>query len=305
MTDWKAVTRFEPDKAFLEAAKGRISELGIPRGSLGRLHEIAIQMAAIKCNLHIDLERCLVAVFAADHGVSKHSVSAFDRSITDANTRRMAEGTATISVMSKAVGSKLCVIDVGVDAERYDESVRSEFKHEFIDRKVTKGTADICAAPAMSRSELEAAISAGFEIVSERSEDIDVLIIGEMGIGNTTSASALSAFLLGLEPHAVTGIGSGIGEKRLAHKRRIVAEAVRRASLASNRDDPLEALRQLGGLEIAAMVGAFAGAAKHRIPVILDGFIVSSAFLVAGRLIKGLEHLVFPGTRSTEKAMMS
>jgi len=305
MNDWRSTDPFHLCEETTNAAKARVASLGIPSGSLGRLHDLAIQLAGITKTLSPPLQRCEVIVFSGDHGVAKKGVSAFPQSVTDINTRRMAEGTATISVMAAALNVNLCVVDIGVDAPSYSKNITSNFAFEFLDRKISRGTEDITTTAAMSYAEVCKAIEIGFDIISRKHSNIDVLVLGEMGIGNTTSSSALTSFLLDLEASSVTGLGSGITNEALIHKQEIVQMSVARARNEISTDDAVAALQQLGGFEIAGMVGAFIAAAKFRIPVLLDGFITSTAFLVASRLVGGIEKLTIPGTKSTEPGFVA
>jgi nicotinate-nucleotide--dimethylbenzimidazole phosphoribosyltransferase len=297
---WKTVGTFELDASAVAAAKARIAELGIPKGSLGRLHEIAARIAGITGSLVPALSRCQVIVFSADHGVTARGVSAFDREITDTNTRRMAEGSATISVLSDFHGASLCVVDVGIDAPPYGSEIKKAFRHEFLDLKVARGTRDIVVEAAMSPEELEAAISRGYDLVVARAKQMDVLVLGDMGIGNTTSCSALISALLNIDADLVTGLGSGIEPSRLAAKVDVVKRSVVRYRTANQSDNALTCLRELGGFEIAAIAGALIAAAEHRVPVLLDGFIVCTSFLIASRIVPGLASGAISGTRSSE-----
>ncbi|HEV2818240.1 MAG TPA: nicotinate-nucleotide--dimethylbenzimidazole phosphoribosyltransferase [Allosphingosinicella sp.] len=295
---WRSIAGFELDQTAQRAARQRIESLAIPKGALGRLHEIAVKIAGITGTLTPSLEACHVVVFCADHGVCRRGVSAFAPVVTDINTRLMAEGRATISALVDTLPAVLCIVDIGIDAEPYDTEICQRFRHDFYMLKVRRGTGDIAAGPAMTRSEMESAIQHGYESVERLKPS--ALVLGEMGIGNTTASSALVSALLAVDPAMVTGAGSGLDPMAIERKIDVVREAVSRYALIAAPDDPLGVLQHLGGLEIAAMVGAMLASAKHRIPVLLDGFIVCASFLVASRLVSNLADLCFAGTRSSE-----
>jgi nicotinate-nucleotide--dimethylbenzimidazole phosphoribosyltransferase len=296
---WKQVISFEPDCKAIEAAKQRIEALAIPPGSLGRLHEIAIKLAGIAATPTPKVNFCRTLVFSADHGVARHNVSAFPASITDINTRLIAQGRATISVLADLLDAKLHVIDVGIDADKYAPEVVRCFAHQFSSCKIRRGTRDMTLESAMTVKEMERAITVGFDLVTD-DRDAQILVIGEMGIANTTASSAIVSALLQIPASEVTGPGTGLDRMAVEHKARIVEQAVKRCNIEAPARAALDVLRHVGGLEQAAMVGALIGAAERRIPVILDGFIVCASYLVASKIVSGLDALCFAGTRSPE-----
>ena len=299
---WRTVREFLPDLKTELAARERVSQLGIPFGSLGRLHEFAVSLAAIQGTLDVSLDRCTTIAFCADHGVASKGVSSLPQFVTYTNMKYMAEGLATISIYAKLLGAKFCVVDIGVRGPHYNSTMTCEAKDgiDFYDRRVRNGTGDISVSAAMTEDEVDQALQVGFDIATMYANRTDVFVFGEMGIGNTTACSAIIAGLFDEDPDRVTGLGSGISEETRKLKAAIVDQAVKRVKKVNSRPDPLTCLRELGGLEIAGMVGGMIAAAHYRKPIILDGFISATAFAVASQLVRGISSAVFPGTYSSE-----
>ncbi|WP_281939620.1 nicotinate-nucleotide--dimethylbenzimidazole phosphoribosyltransferase [Paenibacillus tyrfis] len=263
------------DAEIMEEAARRLDQLTKPPGSLGRLEEIAKQLAGIRGEVMPELTRKAVVVMAGDHGVCEEGVSAFPAEVTPQMVLNFLNGGAAVNVLSRQAGADVVCVDIGVNAELSHPLLRS--------RKIRMGTANMAKGPAMTRAEAEAAVMIGVEIAQELAgEGYRLLATGEMGIGNTTASSALLAVLGATDPAAAAGRGTGIDDERLLHK-----QAVIRRAIETNRpeaSDPLDALAKVGGLEIAGLVGLILGAAQSRIPVVIDGFISSAAALVAARL---------------------
>jgi nicotinate-nucleotide--dimethylbenzimidazole phosphoribosyltransferase len=231
-----------------------------PRGSLGRLEELACGLAAMRGEMPT-LLRAAVVVVAADHGVASEGVSAYPQEGTAQMLRTFRDGGSAVCVLARRAGAELRIVDAGVGTP----------------------TGNIALGPAMSRDDALRHIEEGIRLAQElAAEGIDVVALGEMGIANTTSASALTAALLGVEPASVCGAGTGLDDAGVAHK----AEVVRRALAANRVDsvDPLGVLAALGGFEIAVLCGLVLGAAANERIVVLDGFITSAAALVAVRI---------------------
>lgn len=255
------------------------SRLTKPPGSLGRLEQLAVELAAQQGRDQPRVDRVRILVFAADHGVCAEGVSAFPQAVTGQMIANFAAGGAAISVLAQSPGAELEVINLGtVEPPPADEGV--------VDETIAPGTANLARAPAMGRDQLETALAAG-DRAAERAAQAgaELLIGGEMGIGNTTSAAALACALLDATPESLVGPGTGLDDQGMAHKMAVVREALRRAGPGQ---DPLTLLAELGGFEIAALTGAFLAAAQHRLPVLVDGFIVTAAALAAVRLQPGL-----------------
>src|SRR5713226_9364757 len=246
--------QIEPiDQSWVVAARERQLTLTKPPGSLGRLEEIGNRLAAIQQTITPRVTGKRIYVVAADHGVTTEGVSAFPREVTAQMVDNFLRGGAAINVLARAGGIEVRVVDAGVDADLSD-------REELIHAKVVRGTANFAVGPAMTRGEVEACVVAGIELARAAASDgIDLLGIGEMGIGNSTAASTITAVLLGLDPEAVTGRGTGIDDAGLAHK----IEVIRRALEINHpeADDAIDVLAKVGGAEIGVMAGIVLGAA--------------------------------------------
>jgi nicotinate-nucleotide--dimethylbenzimidazole phosphoribosyltransferase len=267
------------DAAATEAARAELDRKTKPRASLGRLEELAVQLAGIGA----DEVRPAIVVAAGDHGYADEGVSAYPSEVTRQMLLNFVSGGAAISVLARELGAELVVVDAGVREPVDDPRVRAV--------RIGAGTASAARGPAMSRDDALAAIAAGRELADELAERCTVVALGEMGIGNTTAASALHAALLGLEPTVVCGPGTGLDEEGVRRKVDVVERAL--AANAPLGDDPVDVLAALGGYEIAFLVGVALGAAAERLAVVLDGFIVAAAALAAARLEPGVtEYMV-------------
>jgi nicotinate-nucleotide--dimethylbenzimidazole phosphoribosyltransferase len=266
-------------------------ELVKPIGSLGGL-ETVIERWAIATGAPPPSEpRAGILVFAADHGVSKRGVSLYPARVGAQVAAAAARGETAIGVLAHALGAELVVADVGLAGTP---------EPGLTDRRVAAGTVDITTGPALSPEQLRAAIEAGHALAGDLAERCDLIVLGEIGIGNTTVAAALLAALTGLPAEAVCGRGTGLDAQGLERKRQIVNAAL--DANTPNRADPLECLRRLGGLELAALVGALLAAAAARRPVLLDGFATGVAALAACRLQPALRDYLIAGHRSAEPA---
>jgi nicotinate-nucleotide--dimethylbenzimidazole phosphoribosyltransferase len=266
------------DGAAMRSAREELDRKTKPRRSLGRLEELAVQLAGIG----VDEVRPVIVVAAGDHGYADEGVSAYPPEVTRQMLLNFVSGGAAISVLARELGAELVVVDAGVREPVDDTRVRAI--------RIGAGTADATRGPAMSRDEAVAAIASGRDLVGELAARCTVVALGDMGIGNTTAASALHAALMGLPPAVVCGPGTGLDA---AGVRRNV-DVVERA-LAANAPlgDPVDVLAALGGYEIAFLAGVALGAAAERLAVVLDGFIVAAAALVAARLEPGVtEYMV-------------
>ncbi|MCZ2258315.1 nicotinate-nucleotide--dimethylbenzimidazole phosphoribosyltransferase [Sporosarcina sp. G11-34] len=267
----------QPNIASLHMEAGKkaavyIDTLLKPVGSLGRLEEVAIQLAEITGEPFPEVTPPGVIVFAADHGIAKEGVSAFPQEVTKQMVTNIVEGGAAINVFGRQIGASFRVVDVGVASEVLEEQV--------IHRKVRPGTASFLTEKAMTREEAEKAVSTGHEEASHLIESgVKCLIIGEVGIGNTTTSSAVLAVITGADPASIVGYGTGISSDQYTHKIEVIREAIDYHKPDST--DAIDILSKVGGLEIAAMAGAMIAAAEKRVPVLLDGFICTVAGCVA------------------------
>nr|CRH08210.1 Nicotinate-nucleotide--dimethylbenzimidazole phosphoribosyltransferase (anaerobic pathway of cobalamin biosynthesis, cobT) [Candidatus Magnetococcus massalia] len=277
-----------------ELARQRQGSLTKPPGSLGRLEEIAIHLAGLQGVEKPQLQQIVITIFAADHGVAAAGVSAFPQSVTVEMIRNFSRGGAAISVLARQLGAKLEVVDVGALEDPGDLP-------GVIRQRAGAGTVDFRQAPAMDEGQLEQALAAGYDAVERAAElETELFIAGEMGIGNTTAASALLAALAELAPIQVVGPGTGVDAEGMQRKRSAIEEA-----LAHHKDHlshPLEVLQRLGGFEIAAMAGAYLRAGQRGIPLLVDGFISSVAALVAVRLKPELHPWLLLSHSSAEPA---
>jgi nicotinate-nucleotide--dimethylbenzimidazole phosphoribosyltransferase len=260
------------DAEAMARARTRQSRLTKPPGSLGRLEEIAVQIAGITGSERPSIAQRAVVVMAADHGVTSEGVSAYPAEVTAQMALNFLHGGAAINAIASSVGASVTVVDVGI---------ASEVSHPaLLARKVALGTANMTSGPAMTHEQALTAMVVGAETLEALANDgLDLVATGEMGIGNTTAASALTAVMTGRSVREVTGRGTGVDDERLHHKIGVIERAI--AVNAPDAHDPLGTLAQVGGLEIAALAGLVLAAASRRIPVMLDGFIASSAALIA------------------------
>lgn len=287
------IARVRPaSAAHAPAVLARLDDLTKPPGSLGRLEELALRLALLCGDPPPPLRRRTILVFAADHGIAGRGVSAYPQAVTAQMCRTFADGGAAICTIARAVDATVRLVDVGV-------ATRVPAHPAILDRRIRAGTQDLSRGPAMSRDETIRAMLVGADVVHEAASDTDVFGLGELGIGNTTAASALSAALLDVDAAAVVGRGTGIDDDGLARKRSLVQCAVERIRTAGVRQ-PLDVLAEVGGLEIAALAGAILACGAHARPVVLDGFIVTAAALVAVRLAPAVRDVLFCAHRSAE-----
>lgn len=264
-----------PDATAMAAARERQGQLTKPPGSLGRLEELVVQLAGITGTARPSVARKAVIVMAGDHGVTAEGVSAYPAAVTPQMVANFLQGGAAINVLARQVGARVVVVDVGVAAELAGPGL--------ISRKIAPGTRNLAREAAMTRGEALAAILAGIEVLDDAAgAGLDAVAVGEMGIGNTTAASAIVATMTGRPPAAVTGRGTGISDERLAHKIATIERAL--AVNAPDRHDPLDVLAKVGGFEIAGLVGVILAAAARHLSVVLDGFITGAAALIAAGL---------------------
>ena len=286
-----------PDPKWLNQARARLNSLTKPQGSLGRLEDIAARFVAIRKG---DADRPLnkaAYVFAADHGIVAEGVSAYPKEVTRQMVLNFLQEGAAINVLAGLHHAELTIVDVGVDAD-FGALPR------LLQRKIRSGTRNMLYEPAMTEDEMLGALHIGLELATIAQEKQQTLIaVGEMGIGNTTSASAITALLTGQPAAAVTGKGTGLDTDVHQHKVRIVDAVIQKhfdKAPQTSEAQPLEVLRRVGGLEIAAMVGLFLGAARHQIPVITDGFISTAAAALACAVGPRVKQYLFSGHCSQE-----
>lgn len=276
------------DQKAMLAAEAHQARLAKPPGSLGRLEELSVQLAGITGKVHNELLRKQLLVFAADNGVVAEGVSSAPQSVTMQQTINLTRGKTGAAVLAKRFGCGLTVCDVGVNADICESAV--------LNRKIAYGTKNICAGPAMTREQALQAILTGAAVAEN--VDADAVGIGEMGIGNTTTSSAVLAMLLGADVDKVTGRGGGITEESFRKKKAVIRTAI--AVNRPNRDDVIDVLAKVGGFDLAAMCGAFLGAAASRRAAVIDGFISAVAALCAVRLCPLVRGYLIPSHASFE-----
>jgi nicotinate-nucleotide--dimethylbenzimidazole phosphoribosyltransferase len=282
----------KPDTAIADAARERQLQLTKPPGSLGALETLAIQLASLQRTAQPSAQRVWISVFAADHGVADEGVSAFPQLVTGEMVRNFATGGAAISVLARALGATLEVVNLGtVNDPGEIAGVRREV--------IAPSTANICMAPAMSDGQLDAAMRAGAVSVRAAGDaGAQLFIGGEMGIANTTVATALACAMLGASPATLAGAGTGLDAAGIAHKTAVIERALARHAAAVTAQ---EQLRCLGGFEIAALTGAFIAAAQAGLPILVDGFIATAAALAAVRIQPGVRAWLLFAHRSHEQ----
>jgi nicotinate-nucleotide--dimethylbenzimidazole phosphoribosyltransferase len=288
------------DQGAMAAATARLDRLTKPPGSLGRLEVLATHLAGITGQELPRADHPAVVVFAADHGVTAQGVSAYPSDVTAQMVANFAGGGAAINVLAGLIGARVLVVDVGVagpipGADR-PASPRGA---RIVSARVAEGTRDMTREAAMTVDEARSAIDIGRRVVAELiAEGVDLIAVGEMGIGNTTAASALAAVMTGRPPADMTGRGTGLDDPAVRHKVSVIEQ-----TLELHQPDPANpvgALAAVGGLEIAALVGSILSAAESHVPVLLDGFITGSAALVAARLAPALPARLIASHRSSE-----
>jgi len=289
----KVIEKIEPiDRQIMEKTKERLDSLTKPRGSLGRLEELAKIVAGIKREYTPNLDNKVIFTLAGDHGITIEGVSAFPKEVTAQMVYNFLQGGAGINVLARHIGAKVVVVDMGVACELKPHP-------ELLIRKVNYGTKNMLKEPAMSRDEAIRSINEGIKIVEEGlDKGIDIIGIGDMGIGNTTASSAIAAAVTKAPVEKVTGRGTGIDDFKLEHKISVIKKA-----LETNRpdpDDPIDVLSKVGGFEIGGLVGIMLAAASHRIPVVLDGFISGAAALLAIEMEPKVKSYLIPSHCSAE-----
>jgi len=277
-----------PDGASSQAAQKRLDSLTKPPGSLGRLEEIACRLAGITGKPRPGVARKVIYTLAADHGVAAEGVSAYPQAVTPQMVGNFLAGGAAINVLARHAGARVVVADFGVATESAKHSALAV-------RRIGAGTRNMLREPAMTRAQARQAVEEGIRLV----EDADLAGTGDMGIANTTAASAITAAITGRSAEEVTGRGTGIDDAGLRRKVSVVEGALKLHR--PNAADGLDVLSKVGGFEIGGLAGVILGCAAKRIPIVLDGFISTSAALIAATLAPGAKECLFAGHRSVER----
>ena len=275
-----------------EAARRHWDTLAKPLGGLGVLEEDVAKLAALTGRKNMTLKQRTLLVFCGDNGVVSQGVSQSDASVTTAVASALGRGDSTVSYMAEAAGCNVLPVDVGMKAPT---------PPGVLNRKISHGTGDITRKPAMTREECLAAVEVGIKLVEEQAKNgTDILLLGEMGIGNTTTSAAVASVLLGCPPEQLTGRGAGLSDAGLRRKLRAVRQAI--AVHGPDPEDPIDVLAKVGGLDLAALCGAALGGAKYRIPVLLDGVITNTAALCVVRLCPAVKDALIASHVSEEPA---
>lgn len=282
-----------PDRNLLTQAQARLDRLTKPLGSLGRLEEIGAQYAMLTGELKPAVPRGAVFTFAADHGVATEGVSAYPREVTPQMVLNFLRGGAGVNVLARHVGVDVRVVDIGV-------------AHDFglvpglIQKKIMPGTNNFLTRPAMSREQAEQAVMVGVDVSMDAvGQGIGLIGTGDMGIGNTTASSAMTAVMTGRSAAEVTGRGTGIDDAAHARKITVIQQAL--TLHRPDRTNPMDVLSKVGGLELAGLAGLMLGAAACRVPVVLDGFIAGAAALIAVGLQPRCREYLIASHRSVER----
>ena len=276
------------NETAMAAARERQAQLAKPPGSLGRLEDLSVQLAGITGKIHNQIEKKHLLVFAADNGVVAEGVTSAPQSVTLMQTVNLTRHKTGASTLCRHFGCEITVCDVGVNAEVQEPTV--------LNRKIAYGTQNIAHGPAMKREQALQAIRTGFELA--QATEANVIGIGEMGIGNTTTSAAVLSVLLNADVEAVTGRGGGITDESFQKKKQVIKTAI--AINHPDKNDVIAVLSKVGGFDLAAMCGAFLGCAAKRCPVVIDGFISAVAALCAYKLCPLAVQYFIPSHASYE-----
>ncbi|WP_302747435.1 nicotinate-nucleotide--dimethylbenzimidazole phosphoribosyltransferase [uncultured Ruminococcus sp.] len=281
------------DENAMESARLHWDAIAKPLHSLGRLEDMIVQLAGICENPVPAPRKKAVLIFCADNGIVAEGVTQTTQDVTAAVTQNFAKGIASVNALSRICGAEVFPVDIGV-AQALDCP-------GVLNRKVAFGTQNFAHGPAMCRDEAEQAVCTGIDLVQEKAaEGYNLIVTGEMGIGNTTTSSAVFSVLQGLPPEQVTGRGAGLSDAGLQHKIQVISRAV--AALQPDPGDVLDVLSKVGGFDVCGMMGAFLGGAICRVPVLVDGFISAVAANCAVRLCPACRDYIFASHCSKEPA---
>ncbi|MDD5658765.1 MAG: nicotinate-nucleotide--dimethylbenzimidazole phosphoribosyltransferase [Actinomycetota bacterium] len=282
-----------PEEKYYKLAKKKLDNLTKPIGSLGRLEELAVQIVGITANSRPSLDKKYIFTMAADHGVVDEGISAYPREVTLQMVYNFLNGGAGINVLSRHAGAKVIVVDMGVAAELKENPL-------LLSKKIGYGTKNMAKGPAMTRQEAAQSIIAGINIVEQYvKKGADIIGTGDMGIGNTTSSSAIVSVAAGVDVCMVTGYGTGLDDKGLKNKIEVIRKAIKINE--PDPDDGLDMLSKIGGFEIGGIAGLIIGAAFMKIPVVIDGFISGAGALIAQKICPISKEYMIASHQSVEK----
>jgi len=282
------------DRNSMMLAQKHWDGIAKPLGSLGELENLVCKIAGMTSTPHVDISNKCVVVMCADNGIVQENVTQTHSSVTYIVAKNMSESTANVNLMASVSNTDVFVVDIGMDATVEDDV-------HIIDRKISYGTKNFLEEPAMSLQDTIKAIETGIDLVGTlQYEGYKIIATGEMGIGNTTTSSAVASILLGVSPELVTGKGAGLSDIGLKHKIEVIKRGIVIRKPAMN--NPLDVLSKLGGLDIAGMVGLFIGGAVYRVPIVIDGLISAVSALIAYRLCRESLDFMIPSHMSKEPA---
>lgn len=280
------------DKSSMEKAKKRLDRLIKPKGSLGKMEDICMQLAGIYEQKEFDTSKKVIIAFAGDHGVYEEGVAPDPQDITVLQFPNFTKGLCGVGVISKFVGADVVAVDVGINCDKRLEGV--------LDYKIRKGTSNMAKGPAMTREEAIRSLEIGIEVSEECiKKDYKIIGIGEMGIANTTPSTAIVSVICGCKPEEITGIGAGLKKERLEHKAQVIKRAIELNN--PNPTDGIDVLAKVGGFEIGAMAGVILGCSANRIPVVIDGFISYAAALIAYKINPKCKEYMIASHMSAEQ----
>ena len=290
------IKKIEPvNLELIEKAQERLDNLTKPPSSLGRLEDFARRVVSISGNLRPSIGKKYVFTFAGDHGVTEEGVSAFPKDVTAQMVFNFLKGGAAINVLARHEGAEVVVVDVGVDFDFKDFS-----DDNFLKKKVVWGTKNMAKEPALSRVETIKCIEVGMAVAQEYATEGAIFATGEMGIGNTTPASAIASYYTGLSAREVTGRGTGIDDLAVDRKVSAIESSLEVLKASENPQETIEVLRHIGGAEIAAIAGLILGASANKVPVVIDGFISTAAAVIALKLCPHTAGYMFASHKSVE-----
>lgn len=279
---------YPQDSEARDKAKERLDNLALPHWALGDLMDLAIDIAGMTRSLKPDVARKAIITMAADHGVVKENISKFPSEVTPQMVYNFVNGGAGINALARQAGARVFVVDMGVAADLNDLADAGK----IINKKVGLGTDNIAEGPAMSKAMARRAVESGIDIAENLSDEIDLFGTGDMGIGNTTPSTAIAAICTGRSVEELTGRGTGLDDKQLAHKIEVINRILEVNKVDT--DDGLDILAKVGGFEIGGIAGVILGAAANRKPVLIDGFISTAGALIACKIEPFIrDYLVF------------
>lgn len=291
------------NKRIMEASVKRWDNIAKPLRSLGALEEVIVKIAGITENINVDINKKALIIMCADNGVVKENVTQTGSEVTAIVAENFTEKKATVSIMAEVSKTDVFPVDIGIDRDMENSLDINEDVVPFriLNRKISYGTRNLYVEPAMTKEETIAAIEVGINLVEElKKKNYNIIATGEMGIGNTTTSSAIASVLLDKPVEFVTGKGAGLSSKGLERKIHVIKESIKLNK--PNVEDPIDVLSKLGGLDIAGLVGVFIGGATFKIPIVIDGFISGVAAIIAVKINPKVIDYIIPSHVSEEPA---